>query len=112
MSDSHHARDGGSLRPDLQALVNQVGLQQGTLKLVVHQGFIESFHIETTHTRDQTATQKPKQHPTVIRLSEAEPFVDQHLQPLVSDLIGDYGSMQVNVNGGHVVDWLFSRRQR
>jgi len=107
-------RNGGSLRTDLQALVDDVGLEHGKVKVKVHQGSIHSVKVKFTIRLIicQTKSQKPNREPTQIRVSEVVSFVHQHLQPLIPDLTGRFGSFQVNVKAGRVVDWSFRRRQR
>lgn len=114
MSTFRFDRNGDSLRPELQALVGHVGLQQGTFKLVVHDGEIRKLIIKPAIRlmMSKAASRRTAPEPTLIRVSEAEPFVHQHLEPLVSALIGEFGSMKVNVKAGRVVDWSFSQRHR
>jgi hypothetical protein len=114
MSRTHHPRSGDSLRPDLQALVSQVGLDKGKFELVVHEGTIQFIVIKPAYrlVLHDSGSRKSEPGDAFIRLDEAEPFVLLHLEPLVSELIGRFGSLKVNVKDGVVVDWSFARRHR
>jgi hypothetical protein len=112
--DTYPRRSADSLRPDLQELVRQVGLDQGKFKFVVHEGLLQAVEIKPAIRLDvgKIKGNRSAPDPVLLRVDEAAPFVLLRLDPIVSGLIGKFGSMNVSVKGGRVISWHFKRRHQ
>jgi hypothetical protein len=91
-----------------------MGLEHGKFKFVVHEGSLQFVEIKPAIRLDfgQNKGNGSQLAPVLIRLDHAAPFVLRRLDPLVSRLIGKFGSLNVSVKGGHVISWRFELRHQ
>jgi hypothetical protein len=103
-----------SLRPDLQALVSQVGLVMGECKLVIHEGSIQFVEFKPEYRVEFCETENGISEPRVefIRLHETKPFVRSRLERAIFEQTGRFGHVKVKVRDGVVFDWHFARRHK
>ena len=114
MSRKRNGSNDDSLRLALQELVNQVGLEMGELKLVIHEGTIPYIVIRPEYRlelRDEeTGITVPRDQ--IIRLNTAKEFVRSQLQHSIVDKTGQFGHVKVIVNNGLASNWHFTKRYK
>ena len=106
--------DDDSLRLELHELVNQVHLVSGEIKLVVHEGSVQSITVRPEY---RVTCGDPKNRITerrnqMIRLHTAEEFVRSQLEQAIVEKTGRFGSARLQARDGRVSDWRFTKRHK